>query len=140
MKKKIILLAFTALFAGALANEAMAQPGQEVQTTVGAPALTVDKTEHNFGSMVKGADASCVFVVKNTGDQPLQIINCVGSCGCTVPKWDNAPIPAGGVSEIKVQYDSNRLGAFKKSVTITWNSPDPNNAAQVVYISGEVHE
>lgn len=139
MTKRFLLFALVMFLVGGFSADAFAQPGQ-TQMTAGAPALTVDKKEHDFGRMKKGADATCIFTVKNTGDQPLIISNCQGSCGCTVPTCDKNPIAPGATSEILVKYDSNRIGAFTKSVTITWNSPDPTRATEIVTIKGEVYE
>lgn len=110
----------------------------EVPKSVGAAMLTIDHTEHDFGKITKGSDGNCTFVVSNTGDQPLIISNCQGSCGCTTPKCDTAPILPGDKSEITVHYDTMRMGPFTKSVTINWNSPD--GAPSVVSIKGEVIE
>lgn len=138
MKKVLTLAILTLLFTGS-AVELMAQPAGQ-QVTVGAPNLSVDKREHDFGRIVKGSDATCIFTVTNTGDQPLLISNCQGSCGCTVPTWDRNPIAPGATSQIVVKYDSNRMGAFTKSVTVTWNSPDVARATEVLTIKGEVYE
>ena len=72
----------------------------------------------------------------NTGDQPLIISNCQGSCGCTVPKCETAPIKPGAKSSITVKYDSNRVGPINKSVTITSNAG--NAPSKVVRIQGTV--
>ncbi|MCB0764967.1 MAG: DUF1573 domain-containing protein, partial [Flavobacteriales bacterium] len=74
--------------------------------------------------------------VTNTGDQPLIITNCQGSCGCTVPKCDTAPILPGASSAISVHYDTNRTGPFAKSVTI--NSNATNTPSLMVNIKGTV--
>jgi hypothetical protein len=51
----------------------------------------------------------------------LIISDAKGSCGCTVPEWPKEPIAPGKKSSIKVQYDTNRVGAFQKTVTVTTN-------------------
>jgi hypothetical protein len=119
-------------------SSAFAQGGKVKITTVGSPMLTVNKTEHNFGTIKKGSDASCVFEVSNTGDQPLIISKCQASCGCTTPKCDTNPIMPGDKTEIAIKYDSNRMGPFTKTVTVSWNSPD--NATTPLTIKGEVVE
>jgi hypothetical protein len=84
----------------------------------------------------QGGNGECVFTVTNTGDQPLIISNCQGSCGCTVPKCETAPIKPGAKSQITVKYDSNRVGPINKSVTITSNAA--NAPSKVVRIQGTV--
>ena len=44
-----------------------------------------------------------------------------GSCGCTVPTWPKDPIMPGETSEIKVRYDTNRVGDINKTVTVNTN-------------------
>ena len=88
------------------------------------------------GTIKQGGNGECVFTVTNTGDQPLIISNCQGSCGCTVPKCETAPIKPGAKSSITVKYDSNRVGPINKSVTITSNAT--NAPSKVVRIQGTV--
>jgi hypothetical protein len=135
MKKVILALAIIA----AAATASFAQPGKAPKiTTVGAPMFSPDKTEHNFGTIKKGSDGNCVFTVYNTGDQPLEISNCQGSCGCTTPNCDKTPIAPGAFTEIKVHYDTMRMGPFTKTVTVTWNGTDVKST--VLTIKGEVVE
>jgi hypothetical protein len=135
MKK--ILLAIAIMAAATTAS--FAQQGKAPKiTTVGAPMLTPDKTEHNFGTIKKASDGNCVFTIYNTGDQPLEISNCQGSCGCTTPSCDKNPIAPGAFTEIKVHYDTMRMGPFTKTVTVMWNGTDVKST--VLTIKGEVVE
>ena len=63
-----------------------------------------------------------VFVFTNVGDEPIIIRRIQSSCGCTVPKKPEAPIMPGEKGEIKVSYDTNRVGGFSKSITIFSNA------------------
>ncbi|HAE30410.1 MAG TPA: hypothetical protein DCF89_04775 [Flavobacteriales bacterium] len=101
-----------------------------------AQELTLDKEVHDYGTIKQGANGECVFVVKNTGSAPLIISNCKGSCGCTVPQCDKAPIAPGGTQEIKVKYDTKRVGPINKSVTITSNAT--NTPTKMIRIKGNV--
>lgn len=99
------------------------EPTSEVKiTTQGGPMLSLDKEVHNFGTIEYGSDASCVFTVSNTGDQPLIITECKKTCGCTVPECDSDPIAPGKTSEIKITYDSKKAGVFNKMVKVYSNS------------------
>jgi hypothetical protein len=135
MKKIFLAMAFATLSAaGVLAQQGKAA----VISTVGAPMLSPDKTEHNFGTIKKASDGNCVFTIYNTGDQPLEISNCQGSCGCTTPSCDKNPIAPGAFTEIKVHYDTMRMGPFTKTVTVMWNGTDVKST--VLTIKGEVVE
>jgi len=98
--------------------------------------ISVDKETHDYGTIKQGANGTCEFTVTNTGDQPLIITQCQGSCGCTVPQCETAPIKPGASSRITVKYDTQRVGPISKSVTI--NSNAVNAPQKVVNIRGMV--
>ena len=66
-----------------------------------------------------------MFTFTNTGKSPLIVEKVKGSCGCTVPTKPEEPIMPGETGEIKVKYDTNRVGGFSKTVTITSNASEP---------------
>lgn len=76
----------------------------------------------NYGKVSKGANGERVFVFTNIGDAPLIIKNIQSSCGCTVPKKPEKPIMPGEKGEIKVSYDTKRVGGFSKQITIFSNA------------------
>ena len=127
MKKAIfsLLMTFVALFS---LNTAVAQES--------AAKIDFTKETHDYGTIKYGADGTCSFEFKNTGNAPLIISNAKGSCGCTVPEWPKEPIAPGAKATIKVKYDTNRPGAINKSVTITSNAA--NSPEKVIYIKGTV--
>lgn len=103
-----------------------------------APEISFDKEVIDFGTIKKGSDGTRYFIVKNKSKSETLIIkNAVGSCGCTVPTYPKGPILPGKEAKIKVQYDTQRVGAFKKSVTVYSNAKD---SQKVLYIKGEVSE
>ena len=129
--KKVLLSAALGLFGLA----AMAQPNTKAVGGNG-PMISVDKEAHDYGTIKQGANGTCEFVVTNTGDQPLIITNCKGSCGCTVPKCDTEPIKPGQKTTITVKYDTKRVGPINKSVTISSNAT--NTPEKIVRIKGTV--
>jgi len=74
-----------------------------------------DKLENTF-----------TFVLTNTGDHPLIVEEAKASCGCTVPKKPEAPIPPGETGELEVTFKPkpSQKGPVTKTVTVTSNS-DP---------------
>jgi hypothetical protein len=100
------------------------------------PKIDFTKETHDYGTIKYGADGSCSFEFKNTGNAPLIISNAKGSCGCTVPEWPKEPIAPGAKATIKVKYDTKRPGAINKSVTITSNAV--NEPTKVIRIKGNV--
>ena len=121
-----------------LALTTLAGMAQDNAKPVGGsgPMISVDKEVHDYGNIQQGANGTCEFVVTNTGDAPLILTNCKGSCGCTVPKCDTEPIKPGAKTTISVKYDTKRPGAINKSVTISSNAT--NAPEKVVRIKGTV--
>ncbi|HCY97677.1 DUF1573 domain-containing protein [uncultured Polaribacter sp.] len=91
----------------------------------------------DYGKIEKASNGERTFVFTNTGDQPLIIQKIKSSCGCTVPKKPSGPIMPGEKGEIKVSYDTKRVGGFSKSITITSNA---KNALKVIKIKGFVNK
>ena len=113
-------------------NSAIAQEVGEQK----GPMISVDKEFHDYGTITQGDNGVCIFTVTNNGTEPLILSRCKGSCGCTVPTCPQEPIPPGGSAEIKVKYDTNRVGPINKSVTITTNAVNEPN--KVVRIKGNI--
>jgi hypothetical protein len=130
MKQILLSAAF-----GLLATATFAQPNAKPVGGNG-PMISVNKDSHDYGTIKQGANGTCEFTVTNTGDQPLIITNCQGSCGCTVPKCEKEPIKPGQTSTITVKYDTNRVGPINKSVTISSNAT--NAPSKIVTIKGTV--
>jgi hypothetical protein len=104
-------------------------------TNPNAAEVAFEKEIVDYGKITKGANGEREFVFKNTGKEPLIINNCYGSCGCTVPEWPRTPIAPGAKASIKVKYDTQRLGAFTKTVTVQSNG---KSATKVLTIKGDV--
>ncbi len=105
--------------------------------TLQAQNISFEKKVHDYGTIEFKSDGTYEFVFTNTGDQPLIITTCKGSCGCTVPKWPKEPIAPGESKAIKVKYATNRVGPFTKSVTVNSNSKD--NPKVTLKITGKVN-
>merc|ERR1711991_549120 len=84
--------------------------------------ISFDKSTHDYGQIEQHANGECVFVFTNIGNSPLKITNAKGSCGCTVPQWPREEIAPGETGEIKVRYDTKRIGMINKTVTIQSNA------------------
>ncbi len=98
--------------------------------------IEFEKEVHDYGNVKYGANGTCTFVFKNTGNAPLIISKATGSCGCTVPSWPKEPIAPGAKGTITVKYDTKRPGPISKSVTITSNAS--NEPSKVIRIKGTV--
>jgi hypothetical protein len=106
-----------------------------VAVSFNAQEFKFEKETIDYGKIAKGANGEKTFVFTNIGDKPLIIKNIQSSCGCTVPKKPENPIMPGEKGEIKVSYDTNRLGGFSKSITIFSNA---KKERKVIRIKGIV--
>ncbi|GGH76222.1 DUF1573 domain-containing protein [Phaeocystidibacter marisrubri] len=109
------------------------------QENPNAPVMTFESTVMDYGTIEQDANGVRVFEFTNTGKEPLIISNLRGSCGCTVPDQSivNKPIAPGESAEIKVRYDTHRVGRFQKSVTVTSNA---SQGTIVLTIKGNVRQ
>jgi hypothetical protein len=128
MKTALLTLAFAVISTFGL-------KAQEAATNPNAPEITFDNEVMDYGTIEHNANGERVFKFKNSGKEPLIITNCVGSCGCTVPTWPKEPIKPGGTGEIKVKYDTGRVGQFEKTITVSSNA---KSAQKTLKIKGVV--
>jgi hypothetical protein len=129
--KKIILIFAAVAFLGTYSASAQETPAK-AKTEKKAKKTKLPKVEGvglvfenetiDYGTIEQGADGKREFVLTNNGTQPLIISNAQGSCGCTVPTFPKEPILPGKSAVIGVKYDTNRVGPFTKTVTITSNA------------------
>lgn len=118
--KKFILVAVVAL----------------VSLTAQAQAKIEFKSETiDYGQIAKGSDGVRVFEFTNTGNEELVISDVKSSCGCTVPEKPKDAIAPGKTGEIKVKYDTKRVGPIRKTVTVYSNASEPIKALK---IKGEI--
>jgi hypothetical protein len=127
MKKLILAVAF--IFSVVFV---MAQAEKEKN----GPEITFKNTTHDYGEIYQGGDGSYQFVFTNTGNEPLILSKPRSSCGCTVPSWPKEPILPGESNEMKVTYNTAKVGSFNKTVTVYSNAK--NKSAIVLRIKGKV--
>ena len=91
----------------------------------------------DYGTVNKEDDNGLrAFVFTNTGNAPLIIKDAKSTCGCTVPSFPKEPIAPGAKGVIGVKYDTNRVGPFTKTVTISSNAA--GQPTKVLTIKGNV--
>ena len=124
------VLTILPLLLAIFALPALAQDTEEAS----GPAMTFEATTIDYGVIEQGSDRVRIFKFENTGTEPLIITKAKGSCGCTVPTYPKEPVLPGETGEIKVEYDTNRVGPFTKTVTLSTNAADRT----LLTIKGEV--
>ncbi|MFD2516602.1 DUF1573 domain-containing protein [Salinimicrobium flavum] len=85
----------------------------------------------DYGEIKKGSDGVRVFEFTNTGTAPLVITDVTSSCGCTIPEKPEEPIAPGETGQIKVKYDTNRVGPIRKSIMVYSNADEPSKKLSI---------
>jgi|TARA_B110000305_G_C19442209_1_gene642577 hypothetical protein len=129
--KKIALILFLSVYTFSLNAQGNTEEKKE------GPIFKFEHETIDYGKIDKGSNGERVFLFTNVGTSPLIIENVKGSCGCTVPTKPDKPILPGDKGEIKVKYDTNRIGGFSKTVTIVSNAIEPR---KIVRIKGLVEK
>lgn len=101
------------------------------------PAITFDKTHHDFGRIGPDRKVNAKYKVTNTGKAFLNITHINPSCGCTstmLGKWSLAP----GESEyLEATFDpKGNRGLVRKSIQVTSN--DPKNGVVTLSMEADV--
>ncbi|HEY0029789.1 MAG TPA: DUF1573 domain-containing protein [Bacteroidia bacterium] len=125
--KNTIFLAFVLLFHISII-------AQETTISTG-PKITFETEMMDYGIVAQGSNMQREFKFKNTGKSPLILTNVASSCGCLTSKWPKEPIAPGKTAVITAYYDTNRVGRFEKTLTVTSNADRPSVTLK---IKGEV--
>ncbi len=123
----ILAIAFLASFQLAAQDAVEPQPNPNSKAVFALESDVVD-----YGTIDQGAEPLRLAKFKNTGTEPLIISGAKGSCGCTVPNWPKEPIMPGESSVIEIRYDTKRVGAINKTVTVTSNDPAGKHVIRVI--------
>ncbi|MEM9984812.1 MAG: DUF1573 domain-containing protein [Bacteroidota bacterium] len=97
---------------------------------------TWEAETHDFGSIKQGEPVSHTFYVKNTGNQPLELVRVIPACGCTAADYTQEPIKPGETGYIKATYNAATVGYFSKTIVVTTNEEDTPNT--ILRFKGEV--
>jgi hypothetical protein len=133
MKKLLFTFCFAFLGLLTISN---AQTTDPVAVDPNGPQIQFDTTAIDFGTIDQGSDPFRVVMFTNTGKKPLHITTCKGSCGCTVPQCPTTAIMPGEQAELKVRYDTKRVGRISKTVTV---KSDAINGTQTLKVVGTIN-
>lgn len=112
--------------------------------TIEGPAVNVTPENFDLGTVIYGEVAEHTFVVKNLGDEPLEILRLSTSCGCTkatIAEEDKVIAPGQSVDMLvtfdpAVHKDDTDLGDLTRIVYLKTN--DPENSEVEVEINAYV--
>ena len=97
---------------------------KKVGTDKSLTTVSMDQTEKDFGNIPLNEKREHVFKLVNTGNKPLVIYDVVTSCGCTKAEYGKEPVRPGETLELKVIYNAEDKGRFRKNLTVYCNAED----------------
>jgi hypothetical protein len=99
-------------------------PKQEKKKSkFGATSVEIIDSVHHFGTIQEGEKVTFNFRFKNIGKEPLEILEVMASCGCTVPEKPEEPIKPGEIGFIKATFNSDRKpGEAHKTIVVRSNA------------------
>lgn len=86
-----------------------------------ATEMSVDQTEHDFGTFPMTEKQECIFRLTNTDKMLLAVQDVTTSCGCTKVEYPKEPVRPGESLELKVSYEAEESGYFDKIITVFAN-------------------
>ena len=97
--------------------------------------INFDTEVIDYGTIIQNSNGIRIFTFTNSGSEPLMITKVKTSCGCTVPTYSKNPILPGQKGQIEIKYDTKRLGAFTKTITVTSNA---KQSTKILKIKGRI--
>lgn len=79
-------------------------------------------TEIDFGTFYKSKIKETTIEIKNTGDNPLVIVDVSTTCGCTIATYDERPAKSGESLRVGIKMTPKDTGFFNETVTIKCNT------------------
>lgn len=100
------------------------------------PVVRVDAATHDFGTLDPLTVHEHVFVIRNTGDAPLELTEGPTTCKCTMARLGNNTVPPGGKATVMLQWNTGRDTEYAHHATIYTN--DPAQPAVRLTVKGNV--
>lgn len=125
--KKILLISIFYLLAGGLKAQ---QDGSK--KPLSKAEISFREKQFEFGDITQGEKVSKKFIFRNTGSEPLMILNVQTTCGCTASEWPKSPLAPGDSSSIQVTFNSaKKQGRINKIITVYSNSQTPEEKLKI---------
>ena len=97
---------------------------QKKTTETPKTTVSLSETETNFGNIPLNEKREHVFKLVNTGNKPLAVYDVVTSCGCTKAEYSKEPVRPGETLGLKVIYNAEDKGRFRKSLRVYCNAEE----------------
>jgi hypothetical protein len=86
--------------------------------------VAVDVSNIDMGTFEKSETKQAVFTLKNTGGNPLVVINTVVTCGCAAVRFDKHPAAPGETLKVVVDMTPKDSGFFNEIITVKTNTKE----------------
>ena len=106
---KSLLMAFCAL---------IVTTGVFAQAKKATDAVQFKEIKYDFGKIPQNVAVTHDFTFKNISNKPVVIESATASCGCTTPKWPNAPVSKSKADKITAGFNAATPGLFEKTITV----------------------
>ena len=125
--KNLSLIALICLLSGSLRAQ---QDGSK--KPLSQAEIIFREKQFDFGDITQGDKVAKKFVFRNTGSEPLMILNVQTTCGCTASDWPKTPLAPGDSNSIQVTFNSaKKQGRINKIVTVYTNSRTPEEKLKI---------
>ncbi|MCU0329038.1 MAG: DUF1573 domain-containing protein [Chitinophagales bacterium] len=85
-------------------------------------------TFFDLGEVFDTGKVKIVYQFTNVGQSPLVIKNVKSTCGCTVPSYNNQPIPPNATDSIIAYYDAvGKEGPYRKTIQMFANTKEESH-------------
>ena len=101
-----------------------------------APVITVDKDRVDFGKYPANQAREHIFIITNTGDQPLKILKVRKTCGCSETRLDKEGLKPGETAKLTAVIKAESIaGPYSKSLFVENN--DPKQSFLLLTLNGQ---
>jgi hypothetical protein len=101
------------------------------------PALAVERTGCDFGTVRPGETREAVFVVSNRGRQRVILRKLNGGCNCLMPREPEMLIPPGRSRRIELTFNADGMDG-KVEVETRYRTSDPAHPVLTLTCSADV--
>lgn len=99
---------------------------EEIKTRAEAEVTLID-----LGAFDWKTEQKSIFKLKNTGTNPLIIVDIATSCGCISTAFSKEPVAPGKEAEVTVTYKADHPEHFNKTITVYCNTEDSPVAMKI---------
>lgn len=97
------------------------------KTTILANTQQIDLNRINYKQEVYTE-----FILSNTGNAPLVLMDVTTSCGCTSVEYDKKPVQPGEELKLIVKYKADEPGHFSKSIKVFCNADESPLSLRII--------